>query len=172
MNLTLTFILLAIVAAQSVAQTESTNVEKDGPLAIGSRVNIIKGTNFTGDSLTVDFSDGKLYLLDFWFYSCAPCRQSFPTLSRLLETYGVRGLVIIGVNPVDKTPEAKPRANRFSGYYGLRKNLTERQLAIDFGVDGYPTIFLIQNGEVHFVGSGYSIEKMANVEQMIKTLLK
>lgn len=41
---------------------------------------------------------GKYVLLDFWGTWCSPCVQEIPTLVRVHETYGDRGLVMISVS--------------------------------------------------------------------------
>lgn len=40
--------------------------------------------------------DGQLVLLNFWAPWCAPCRAEIPMLNELQETYGPRGLQILG----------------------------------------------------------------------------
>ena len=44
---------------------------------------------------------GKVVLVDFWTYSCINCMRTLPYLKAWYDTYGNRGLVIVGVH----TPE-------------------------------------------------------------------
>ena len=41
---------------------------------------------------------GKVLVLDFYATWCAPCRESIPRLKTLQQTYGPRGLQIVGLN--------------------------------------------------------------------------
>lgn len=41
---------------------------------------------------------GKVVIIDFWTYSCINCQRTFPYLKKWHQTYGDKGLVIIGVH--------------------------------------------------------------------------
>jgi thiol-disulfide isomerase/thioredoxin len=51
--------------------------------------------------LTMASLRGHVVLVDFWTYSCINCRRTLPFLRALHETYGSRGLTIVGIH----TPE-------------------------------------------------------------------
>ena len=50
------------------------------------------------DGLDLSAYKGKVVYLDFWASWCTPCRLSFPWMNEIQQTYGARGLVVIGVN--------------------------------------------------------------------------
>ncbi len=52
------------------------------------------------DGKRVTFADyhGKVLVLDFYATWCTPCRQSIPRLSALGQSYGPRGVQIVGLN--------------------------------------------------------------------------
>ncbi|MGH9369641.1 MAG: TlpA disulfide reductase family protein [Thermoanaerobaculia bacterium] len=41
---------------------------------------------------------GRVVLLNFWATWCEPCREEFPSLSRLQEAYAARGLRVLGIS--------------------------------------------------------------------------
>ena len=41
---------------------------------------------------------GRVVLVNFWATWCEPCREEFPSLSRLQKAYGGRGLTVLGVS--------------------------------------------------------------------------
>jgi thiol-disulfide isomerase/thioredoxin len=53
---------------------------------------------------------GKLVLVDFWFTSCMPCRDSMPKFNRLHKLYGSRGLEVIGIAIEKEGDERKDAA--------------------------------------------------------------
>jgi thiol-disulfide isomerase/thioredoxin len=66
--------------------------------------------------LTMSGLRGRVVLVDFWTYSCINCRRTFPFLRALHETYGPRGLTVVGVHSpefdFEKSPENVERAVR------------------------------------------------------------
>ncbi len=56
---------------------------------------------FNSEPLTLQQLRGRVVIVDFWTYSCVNCLRTLPFLQHWHETYGDRGLVIVGVH----TPE-------------------------------------------------------------------
>jgi peroxiredoxin len=56
--------------------------------------------------LTLASLRGKYVLLDFWFTGCGPCHHEFPSVKLAHEMFKHRGVVVIGVHPNIKAPEA------------------------------------------------------------------
>ncbi|HWC95248.1 MAG TPA: TlpA disulfide reductase family protein [Candidatus Sulfopaludibacter sp.] len=103
-------------------------------------------TTDAGRTVTLPNFGGKVLILNFWASWCPPCVQETPSLSRLAQEYGGKGLVVLGVS-VDKDPNA---------YQGFLKKyqpafLTARELSLheDFGTFMYPETYIIDaNGKV------------------------
>ena len=51
-----------------------------------------------GKRTTLADYEGKLLVVDFYATWCQPCRQSIPRLIALQQTYGPRGLQVVGLN--------------------------------------------------------------------------
>ena len=51
-----------------------------------------------GKRATLADYHGKVLVLDFYATWCAPCRRSIPRLSALEQSYGPKGLQIVGLN--------------------------------------------------------------------------
>jgi len=52
----------------------------------------------TGGRFVLEKSRGKAVFLDFWATWCGPCRRELPSLMRLSDRFGARGLEVIAVN--------------------------------------------------------------------------
>jgi thiol-disulfide isomerase/thioredoxin len=53
--------------------------------------------------------NARVILLDFWFSTCGPCRQSIPVLRDLQRYYGPHGLQVIGIANEDSSREEAVR---------------------------------------------------------------
>jgi thiol-disulfide isomerase/thioredoxin len=99
----------------------------------------------------------KIVLLDFWTTSCGACFRKFPKLQEAYEKYrSDPSIMVVAVNaPIqeDKAGQAfqmiREREYSFPVVVTKEENLAEK-----FGVQAYPTTFVIsQNGNIVFKGS-------------------
>ena len=54
----------------------------------------------TGETVTLSQFKGKIVVLNFWFTSCAPCREEMPALNKIKSEFESKGVVFIGL-PLD-----------------------------------------------------------------------
>ncbi|MEO8897382.1 MAG: redoxin family protein [Candidatus Dormibacter sp.] len=123
-------------------------------------------TDFTGldgwinsPPLTVSGLRGKVVLVDFWTFSCVNCVRTIPHLQHLEQTYGNRGLVIVGVHSPEFDFE-KVQANVESA---VRRFGVTWPVALDsrmntwnaYGNQYWPAEYLIdQTGKVAYIHDG------------------
>ena len=132
---------------------------------------------------------GKVVLLEFWGYWCAPCVAGMPVLFELHEKFADKGLAIVGVH-VDIDGEVDTPAKldaKLKGFKetvwkgkdfpfpvaiaaGMRDSGTERgKMPARYGVRSYPTTILIgRDGKV--VGHFHARDAKAALAQMEKLL--
>ncbi len=123
------------------------------------------------DNKTIKLSDfkGDIVLIDFFYKSCYPCMLALPALQDLHERYYDKGLRIIGIDPFD-TKEKDDIAN-FLSKRGVTYTvlLGGKDVAGEYHVSGYPTIYLIdKNGKILFTQVGYGEETEKILEEIIK----
>jgi peroxiredoxin len=56
--------------------------------------------SLTGETVTLNQFKGKIVVLNFWFISCAPCREEMPLLNKIKSEFESKGVVFIGL-PLD-----------------------------------------------------------------------
>ncbi len=122
----------------------------------------------------VNLSDlkGNIVLLDFFYKSCYPCMQALPDLQALHEKYHNKGLKVIGINPYDTKKEDE--IDTFLQKRGITYTIVlgAKQVAKDYHISGYPTIYLIdKKGKVLYTHIGYGKNMKKTLEEVIKAYL-
>ncbi len=98
---------------------------------------------------------GKVTLVDFWASWCAPCKASFPAMSKLYTDYESRGVQVVAVS-IDEKPAAaaafyKKMTPPFTALHDREQKLV--QLVV---VPTMPTSYLVgRDGKVHFLHTGF-----------------
>lgn len=125
----------------------------------------LDGRNLSGEDLR-----GQVVVVDFWATWCPPCRKAIPDLVALQDTYGARGLQVVGIS-LDEGPPAK--VDSF-----IRKHGVNYPVMMDaatngsaFGrIEAIPTLFIL-NRDGRLVGKHVGYIPLKQLEAEIKTLL-
>lgn len=125
---------------------------------------------FDGGEFRLSDYRGQVVLVNFWASWCGPCRMEAPELQALYADYGAAGLVVIGINWLESSPQ---KAREFIDEFGITyPNGEDRHEAIAkrYRIQGVPENFLIdQRGDVQqFVIGSLSYDKLSGT---IETLL-
>ena len=137
--------------------------KKTNLLSIGDKAPGLAIADWLKGTEANEFVKDKVYVVEFWATSCAPCLQSMPHLAELQEHYGDR-VQIIGVT--DQSPELISRfMSRKANDDETWDNVIQHTIAIDEeqettlaylgGIDRYyiPSAFIIKNGIIEWIGS-------------------
>lgn len=109
----------------------------------------------------------KYILIDFWATWCPPCVQMVPYIKELRQDFNHSDLEIIGVSA---DHNIKNLNKGIVAYQMNWKHVYDElgDIANDFGVTAYPTMFLIdQKGKVLWKGEGFSKNKLDKVREII-----
>ena len=132
------------------------------------------GVWINSPQLTLKSLKGKVLLVDFWAFDCAPCIEALPHIQKLYNTYHDKGLVIIGVHVprtedernVTKLREAVKRLDiRFPVVSDNAQKIWS-----DYRCDLWPTVFVIDGtGTIQFSHGG--VGRYDDLEKTIQTSL-
>ena len=113
---------------------------------------------------------GKVLVLDWWYKDCPWCMVAMPKLTEVARKYADRAVVVLGMNVDSDTNDARSAIERMRpGYSSL---LAGRDLAKEYKVTGYPTLFIVdKKGKVADVHIGYSKSLAADLSKKLDALL-
>ena len=143
------------------------------PLAEGTMAPDWSLPTLTGDTIRLADLRGKVVLLDFFYKSCAPCCAALPFLQSIHEKYKDRGVVMLGVDPIDN-PEKDEMAD-----FLKKRNITyttlysNRELSSTYHISAYPTLFFIdRDGKIAKVQRGFHKTIEESIEEQLQKMLQ
>ena len=146
----------AIVAAVAAAVGVTVYGLRDDvfPVDVGSRAPEFQAKDlYTHQTRRLSEYKNQVVLVNLWATWCAPCRAEMPSLEKLYQAYGPKGLKIVGVNTADPAEDSTLVA--FVRGYGLTfdiwRDLPERgqdSVSTLYKATGYPESFVIDKSGV------------------------
>jgi thiol-disulfide isomerase/thioredoxin len=163
---------LVCLSAFAIPQNANPRLAK----AIGKPLPKVAMTTTDGKKLSNASLKGKVVLLDFWATWCGPCKVASPAMQRLHETYGSKGLVVVGVDTFEYGP--KGAAAKYRKKEGFTYSFTENvdNFALALGVKSLPAFVLVdQKGIVRkswsSLPTGGADQLFTVIEAQVKPLL-
>ena len=129
-----------------------------------------------------DFADGKkvsladykghLVILDFWFPTCGPCRQSFPYLQEVAARFKNRGVIVLAINQNELEEFLVVPLLKSRKYDFIPLKATQEWVSENYHVQFFPTAFLVgPDGRLYFRPHISSRDEERTVELEIEELL-
>lgn len=109
-------------SASSIEHSESSTSPTLTPVGeIGSHLPDFDVKDLEGNEISSKSLRGKVVLVDIWATWCQPCRKEMPGYQKLLDRYGSRGFVVIGLksNMMMDTAEPMKFAKEIGVHYPL-----------------------------------------------------
>jgi thiol-disulfide isomerase/thioredoxin len=110
---------------------------------IGSRLPDFSVKDLEGRDISSADLRGKVVLIDFWATWCLPCKKEMPGYQKLVDLYGSRGFVVVGLkfDTMKDTEEPTAFAKKIGVHYPLA--VATEDLKQKFGgIEGLPTTML------------------------------
>jgi cytochrome c biogenesis protein CcmG/thiol:disulfide interchange protein DsbE len=114
---------------------------------------------------------GQVVYLDFWASWCGPCRQSFPWMQALKNSYESQGLAIVAVNVDTDRADADKFLTQFKPTFEVRFD-PQGKLAELYNIKTMPSSVLIdRHGVTRFTHMGFRPVDGAVYEAQLRELL-
>ncbi|MFI4868014.1 MAG: TlpA disulfide reductase family protein [Steroidobacterales bacterium] len=114
---------------------------------------------------------GHVVYLDFWASWCVPCRQSFPWMQELKNTYERQGLAVIAINLDHDRADADQFLQQFHPDFAVQFD-PQGTFAEQFKVAGMPTSVIIdRHGVARFTHIGFRSADREASESELRALL-
>jgi peroxiredoxin len=150
----------AVVAVLAIALGTASHFMKDQlfPVTVGSDApNFkVKELNSDGYKTLADYK-GQVVLLNIWATYCIPCQAELPSLEKLHQTYGPKGLKLLAVS-VDQAV-SDDSIKKFAQHFGLTFEILHDgtgSIEQAYQTTGYPETFVIgREGSIRkkFIGA-------------------
>lgn len=127
--------VLAASPSSTVAEAQSTLVSKQAP--------IIAGTTVDGTHFSLPAAPGKYIVLNFFASWCVPCTEEGPELVAFQFDHQSAGDATMVSVVFDDTPSAARLYQETIGATWPTLADAGGKLALDYGVEGQPTTFII-----------------------------
>ncbi len=156
----------------SISQyAEYKDIDTDFGLNIGDQAPDLDLRSLSDSLVKVSDFLGRVVVLDFWYFACAPCRLSTPFLDELSAKYQDKGLMVLGINAQDKD---KSLLEAFRQKYQVSYPLfvsSPKSMRL-YGVHSFPTfVVLDKTGTIAAKFDGYSKYNMKFLQQSVEELL-
>lgn len=96
-----------------------------------------------GGSISTDDLAGRVYVVNFWYASCPPCRLEAPDLEALYQEFSTEndgaGVPFLGVNIRDQMPQSLAFAEQFDVSYPSIIDVTDGAVRLAFAGQVAPT---------------------------------
>ena len=92
------------------------------------------GTTEYGDPVSSDDYAGEVYVVNFWYAACAPCRVEAPILQDTWEAYQDDEVGFIGINTYDQPATAISFAEEFGITYPSVIDVIDSQATLAFSL--------------------------------------
>ena len=156
----------AVTTAKTTSTQSTSTTQKTTPRKNMAPEFVLKSLD--GKDIKLSDYRGKVVILDFWATWCPPCKMELPHFKTLLDRYGDKGLVMIGV-ALDKEPAVRDfvAKEKLKNVVCIGDEAIVRAYG---GITGIPTTFIIdKDGAIQAKYVGY--RSLQEFERKITPLL-
>ena len=134
-----------------------------------ARFNELSKTFSSLDGQSLQLSKDTVYLVNFTFYACKPCRDKHPSLKMLKKAFANQPFKLITIHCVDSIDVFEKHYRNIDNYYH-NPNL---KTSLKLGVKSYPYEFIYgKNGREMRRYAGFSLDSKKDYITQTKSLIE
>ena len=111
-----------------------------------------------GSTDSVDISNNKITLLEFWYKNCGFCIAAVPALNKLHDKYKGKDFQLLAVNVFDDKRNIEQFLSKTRPAYPTLYN--GHAVAQSYGLDGYPSVVLLDKDKTVLYAGDLDIKKL------------
>lgn len=112
----------------------------------------------------------KVVIVDFWASWCEPCKIELPALNALHKKFKGK-VMIVGINVDDDINEAKSFLKEHGVSFPLAYD-KDKKMVNTLEISTMPTSFILSEGKIVKIHSGFRAGDEKKIEEEIRSLLK
>lgn len=138
---------------------------------VGSTMGDFSVTDIDGKTYQLSqlLQEKKLVMLNFWYYSCVPCKAEFPYFNSIYQRYG-DDIEILAMNHFD----SESLIRQLRSNMDLRFPLASEHLGFQYGFDirSYPfSVFIGSDGRILHIRKDMAFLSEAELDDLVRQLL-
>jgi thiol-disulfide isomerase/thioredoxin len=141
---------------------------------IGKDIISFSGKTATGETVSVSDYKGKVTVIDFWASWCKPCKEGFPFLIELFDSYSDKEFSVLTVNLDEETGNYKKFIKNLNKEVPFKTILDpDSKIANAYNIEAIPNTFIIdKNGVIRFIHIGFTNSEKETFKKEIESLLE
>lgn len=138
---------------------------------VGSTMGDFTVTDVDGKThqLSQLLKEKKLVILNFWYYTCMPCKAEFPYFNAVYEKYR-DDIEILGLNHFDNESQIKQLRSEMNLLFPLASEHLGMQQG--FGIQSYPvSVFIDSTGRILKIQKDMGFQSEAELDTIIRQMI-
>ncbi|KXB08669.1 hypothetical protein AKJ55_00585 [candidate division MSBL1 archaeon SCGC-AAA382M17] len=150
----LLFVVLVAISVVVSFQPSVAAQEENRKVPVGSEAPSFSVETLEGETVSLDEFQGKALVLEFFASWCHFCKDTTPDLKQIRENFSSENFALLSIESDSTVPPENVRDFK-SEYGGDWPFAIAPDVASEYGVEGYPTFFVIDpEGYVTFRSDG------------------
>jgi thiol-disulfide isomerase/thioredoxin len=141
---------------------------------IGKDIILFSGKTATGETVSISDYKGKVTVIDFWASWCKPCKEGFPFLIELFDSYSDKDFSVLTVNLDEETGNYKKFIKNLNKDVPFKTILDpDSKIANIYNIEAIPnTLIIDKNSVIRFIHIGFTASEKGTFKKEIDSLLE